>query len=68
VLPGGAGIRIGGAKPTAALCGQRLVRYPVGAMKIVLSEVAVIAKADTVLPPTDGAMVWIEPELPTRAR
>jgi molybdenum cofactor guanylyltransferase len=64
VLAGGAGIRIGGDKPTVALCGQPLVRYPVGAMKIVLSEVAVIAKADTVLPPLGGAMVWIEPELP----
>jgi molybdenum cofactor guanylyltransferase len=57
-------VRIGGAKPTVALCDQPLVRYPVGAMKLVLAEVAVIAKPDTLLPPLDGAMVWIEPELP----
>jgi molybdenum cofactor guanylyltransferase len=64
VLAGGPGVRIGGAKPTVALQGQALLLYPVGAMKLVFSEVAVIAKAETVLPPTDGAMVWIEPGLP----
>jgi molybdopterin-guanine dinucleotide biosynthesis protein A len=64
VLAGGPGIRIGGAKPTVALRGQPLVRYPVGAMKLVLSEVAVIAKADTSLPQLLRTMVWVEPDLP----
>jgi molybdopterin-guanine dinucleotide biosynthesis protein A len=64
VLAGGPGVRIGGAKPTVALRGRPLVRYPVAAMKLVLSEVAVIAKADTALPHPLGAMVWIEPDLP----
>lgn len=64
VLAGGPGVRIGGAKPTLALRGQPLVRYPVSAMKLVLSEVAVIAKADTSLPQLLRTMVWIEPDLP----
>ena len=64
VLAGGAGIRMGGGKQTVALRGHALLRYPVSAMRLVLSEVAVIAKADTVLPSLEGAMLWIEPDLP----
>jgi molybdopterin-guanine dinucleotide biosynthesis protein A len=64
VLAGGPGVRIGGAKPTVALRGHPLVRYPVSAMKLVLAEVAVIAKADTSLPQLLRTMVWIEPDLP----
>jgi molybdopterin-guanine dinucleotide biosynthesis protein A len=55
---------MGGDKPTVALRGRPLVSYPVGAMKLALTEVAVIAKADTSLPQPLGAMVWIEPDVP----
>lgn len=64
ILAGGSGTRIGGAKPGVALRGQALLRYPLLAMKRVLPNVAVITKAEVALPQLDGAMVWIEPDLP----
>jgi len=64
LLAGGPGLRIGGDKANVALCGQPLLHYALGAMKRALHDVAVIAKADVVLPQLDGAMVWIEPDEP----
>jgi molybdopterin-guanine dinucleotide biosynthesis protein A len=64
ILAGGPGARIGGGKPSVALHGEALLRYPLRAMKRALHDVAVITKADITLPPLDGAMVWIEPERP----
>jgi molybdopterin-guanine dinucleotide biosynthesis protein A len=64
ILGGGRGLRIGGAKLAVALRGRPLVEYPLAAMQQTVTEVAVIAKADVVLPDLPGAMVWIEPDYP----
>lgn len=64
ILGGGKGLRIGGSKLRVALRGRPLIAYPLAAMQQVLPEVAVIAKADVVLPDLPGAMVWIEPDAP----
>lgn len=64
ILGGGEGLRIGGSKLAVALRGRPLVEYPLSAMQQALPEVAVIAKADVVLPDLPGAMVWIEPDRP----
>jgi molybdopterin-guanine dinucleotide biosynthesis protein A len=64
VLAGGIGRRLGGAKATVELCGRPLISYPLAALAAVLSEVAVIAKADTELPSLPGVTVWIEPQAP----
>jgi len=63
VLAGGAGRRIGGAKPSALLGGQALIAYPVAAAAAARLEVAVVAKRDSALPPLDCAVV-LEPDLP----
>jgi molybdopterin-guanine dinucleotide biosynthesis protein A len=60
VLAGGLGRRIGGAKALVELCGRPLISYPVAALQSVLSEVAILAKADTELPSLPGVTVWIE--------
>jgi molybdopterin-guanine dinucleotide biosynthesis protein A len=64
ILGGGRGLRIGGSKLTVALRGRPLMDYPLAAMQEVLADVAVIAKADVVLPGMPGAMLWIEPDTP----
>ena len=65
VLAGGAGTRLGGAKPAALLAGRPLLAYPLAALRAVLSEVAVVAKDDTDLPEVgDGVCVWREPDEP----
>jgi molybdopterin-guanine dinucleotide biosynthesis protein A len=64
VLAGGLGRRLGGAKATVELCGRPLIWYPLEALAAVLSEVAIIAKADTELPNLPGVTVWIEPQTP----
>ena len=64
ILAGGSGRRIGGGKPTVGLLGRALLRYPLDAMRTALPEVAVITKADVVMPTLDGAMVWIEADRP----
>jgi molybdenum cofactor guanylyltransferase len=64
ILAGGVGLRIGGAKPSVALRGQALIRYPLDAMKLAVSDVAVITKATIVLPSLEGVMIWIEPDVP----
>ena len=64
VLAGGAGRRMGGAKATALLAGRPLVAWAVEALRAGgLDEVAVAAKASTVLPAVD-VPVWLEPEEP----
>jgi molybdenum cofactor guanylyltransferase len=60
VLAGGLGRRIGGDKAVVELCGRPLISYPVAAMRAALEEIAVLAKADTVLPSLHGVTVWIE--------
>jgi molybdopterin-guanine dinucleotide biosynthesis protein A len=61
VLAGGNGRRIGGSKATVALNGRSLITYPLLALRAVLGDVAVIAKADTELPAMlPGVAIWIE--------
>lgn len=65
VLAGGAGTRLGGGKPEAMLAGRPLLSYPLAAMRAVLGEVAVVAKADTELPAVGyGVLIWREPDEP----
>ncbi len=65
VLAGGAGTRLGGAKPGTLLAGRPLLSYPLGALRAVLGEVAVVAKADTELPAVGhGVLIWREPDTP----
>jgi molybdopterin-guanine dinucleotide biosynthesis protein A len=64
VLAGGAGRRIGGGKATVELDGQPLIAYPLAAVRQVVKKVAIVAKADTRLPPLSGVTVWLEPETP----
>jgi molybdenum cofactor guanylyltransferase len=63
VLAGGAGRRIGGAKPATRLGGRPLISYPVAAAVAAGLEVRVVAKRDSVLPPLDCAVIF-EPDLP----
>jgi molybdopterin-guanine dinucleotide biosynthesis protein A len=64
ILAGGLGRRIGGSKAVVQLAGQPLISYPLWAVRTALSDVAVIAKADTELPSLPGVTVWVEPDLP----
>lgn len=64
VLAGGSGRRIGGGKAVVELHGRPLVSYPVGVLQAALGRVAVVAKADTELPPLPGVEIWTEPEEP----
>ncbi len=65
VLAGGAGTRLGGAKPGTPLAGRPLLSYPLAALQAVLGQVAVVAKDDTELPPVgEGVLVWREPDTP----
>lgn len=51
VLAGGAGSRLGGAKPGTAVAGRPLISYPLAALRAVVAPVAVVAKRDSPLPP-----------------
>lgn len=62
ILAGGRGRRMGGAKATVLLGGRPLICYPLDALSAVLSEVVVLAKADTELPSLPGTTVWVESE------
>lgn len=62
VLAGGRGRRLGGRKATARLCGRPLVSYPLAALRAVLPEVVLLAKAQTELPRLPATAVWIEGE------
>jgi molybdopterin-guanine dinucleotide biosynthesis protein A len=65
VLAGGAGRRIGGDKAVIQLAGRPLLHYPLAVLELVLDEVAVVAKADTVLPALPEVVpIWVEPDLP----
>ena len=65
VLAGGAGTRLGGGKPAAILAGRPLLSYPLAVLRAVLGQVAVVAKADTDLPPVGyGVLIWREPDEP----
>lgn len=65
VLAGGAGRRIGGDKAVVQLAGRPLLHYPLAVLELVLDEVVVVAKSDTVLPALpDVVPIWIEPDLP----
>lgn len=63
VVAGGRGRRLGGGKAVIQLCGRPLISYPLAALKAVLPEVVVLAKAQTELPalPTH-TKVWSESE------
>jgi molybdopterin-guanine dinucleotide biosynthesis protein A len=59
VLAGGRGRRLGGAKAVVPLAGRPMIAWPLAALRSVAAEVAVVAKADTELPPL-SVPVWIE--------
>jgi molybdenum cofactor guanylyltransferase len=63
VLAGGAGRRLGGEKALVELAGRPLIDYPVQALRAVLEQVVVVARADSVLPEL-GVPVWLEPDGP----
>ncbi len=64
ILAGGVGRRIGGSKAVVQLAGKHLITYPLEALRTALSDVAVVAKADTQLPSLPGVTVWVEPDSP----
>ena len=65
VLAGGAGRRLGGAKPATPLAGRPLISYPLAALRAVLAPVAVVAKHGSPLPPVGyGVELWREPDEP----
>lgn len=64
ILAGGRGRRLGGAKAIVELRGRPLISYPWQALRAVLTEVAIVAKAETELPSLPGATVWTEPDTP----
>lgn len=64
ILAGGAGTRMGGAKPAALLAGRPLISYPAGVLETVCERVAVVCKAETSLPELPGVERWEEPEEP----
>lgn len=64
ILAGGLGRRMGGSKALVKLGGRPLILYPLDALTLALDEVAVIAKADTLLPSLPGVTIWIEPPTP----
>lgn len=63
ILAGGAGRRIGGAKPAVRLAGRPLVSYPLAAARAATLEVVVVAKRSSILPPLDCEVVY-EPAVP----
>jgi molybdopterin-guanine dinucleotide biosynthesis protein A len=65
ILAGGPGTRIGGNKASVALNGEPLLHHTLRALRQVLTDIAIIAKPQTVLPPLEGVMVWVEPDEPT---
>jgi molybdopterin-guanine dinucleotide biosynthesis protein A len=64
VLAGGAGRRMGGAKATVQLSGLPLICYALNALSACVTDISVVAKADTELPELPGVTVWIEPDEP----
>lgn len=66
VLAGGAGSRLGGAKPGTPLAGRPLASYPLDALRAGgLTDVALVAKASSDLGGADASVVvWVEPDEP----
>jgi molybdopterin-guanine dinucleotide biosynthesis protein A len=64
ILAGGAARRLGGEKMTLVLGGRPLLHHPLAALRAVLGEVVVVARADSRLPDLDGAPLWLEPPGP----
>jgi molybdopterin-guanine dinucleotide biosynthesis protein A len=64
VLAGGRGRRIGGSKATVELSGKPLISYSLEALSACVTEIAIVAKADTELPDLPGVTVWVEPDEP----
>jgi molybdopterin-guanine dinucleotide biosynthesis protein A len=64
ILAGGPGTRIGGNKASVALNGEPLLHHTLRALRQALTDIAIITKPQTVLPPLDGAMIWVEPDEP----
>jgi molybdopterin-guanine dinucleotide biosynthesis protein A len=65
VLAGGAGSRLGGAKPGALLGGRPLAAWVAAALGEVVGEVAIVAKTATPLPGLGaGVAIWREPAEP----
>lgn len=63
VLAGGRGRRLGGGKAVAQLCGRPMISYPLAALEAVLTEVVVVAKAETELPSLPShTRLWSESE------
>jgi len=54
VLAGGLGRRLGGDKAVARLAGRPLIAFPLAAMGAVVTDVTIVAKPDTALPPPDA--------------
>ena len=68
VLAGGRGTRLGGEKARVQLAGRPLIAWPLAALRAVLEDVVVVAKAATALPDLAGAEVWTEPDEPAHPR
>jgi molybdopterin-guanine dinucleotide biosynthesis protein A len=64
VLAGGAGARLGGAKPTRTLAGRPLAAYPAAALAELCSRVAMVAKPGDELPELERVERWDEPAEP----
>jgi molybdopterin-guanine dinucleotide biosynthesis protein A len=64
ILAGGPGTRIGGNKANVALNGEPLLHHTLRALRQALTDIAIITKPQTVLPPLEGAMIWVEPDEP----
>jgi molybdenum cofactor guanylyltransferase len=62
-LAGGAGRRMGAAKPLAPLGGRPLIAWPLAAAAAAGLRAVVVAKAATPLPPVE-VEVWLEPDEP----
>jgi molybdopterin-guanine dinucleotide biosynthesis protein A len=63
VLAGGAGSRLGGAKPLYELAGRPLIAHALAAVEAAALEPLVVAKRDTPLPPLECELV-LEPDEP----
>jgi molybdopterin-guanine dinucleotide biosynthesis protein A len=64
VLAGGAGRRLGGAKPARMLAGRPLAAYPAAALAELCSRVAMVAKRGEELPALERVERWDEPAEP----
>lgn len=63
VLAGGAGRRVGGAKPALELAGRPLISYPLAALRRAGIDAVVVARRASALPPLDVPVVFDAGEL-----